>query len=61
MKEYSDVIADDHSQEELLNGLHVSADFDDSGADTDSSGELLEKIRPTKTDVKTAQRMSKEQ
>ena len=61
MKEYSDVIADDHSQEELLNGLHVLADFDDSGADTDSSGELLDKIQPTKTDVKTAQRMSKEQ
>ena len=61
MKEYSDAIDEDDTQQEMVNGTHVPANYDDSGADTDSSGELLEKIQPTKTDVKIARRMSKEQ
>jgi len=48
LKEYSDEI-DDGSQEDMVNG-----DNEDSSADTDSSGELLERIQPTKADVKTA-------
>ena len=60
MKEYSDAVDEDDTQE-MCNGTHAPVNFEDSGADTDSSGELLEKIRPTKTEVKTARRMSKEQ
>ena len=61
MKEYSDVIEEDDTQREMVNGAHVPVNYKDSGADTDSSGELLDKIQPTKTDMKTARRMSKEQ
>ena len=61
MKEYSDAIDEDDTQQEMVNGTHVPVNYEDSGADTDSSGELLEKIQPTKTDVKIARRMSKEQ
>ena len=61
LKEYSDVADDDESQQHMVNGTHVLVDHEDSGADTDSSGELLERIQPTKTDVKIARRMSKDQ
>lgn len=62
LKEYSDIIDDDdESQMKMVNGMHVSVDHEDSGADTDSSGELLERIQPTITNVKTARRMSKDQ
>ena len=57
LKEYNDVTDDD---EKMVNGTHDSVDYD-SGADTDSSGELLERIPPITTDVKIAQRMSKDQ
>ena len=61
MKEYSDDVVDEDDTQEMVNGAHISVNFEDSGADTDSSGELLEKIQPTKTEVKIARRMSKEQ
>ena len=62
LKEYSDEIDDDDKQQGIANGTHhLSADFEDSGADTDSSVELLERIPVAKTDVKIARRISKDQ
>ena len=58
MKEYNDGI-DDDSQHAMVNGI-PSIDPEDSGADTDSSGELLERMEPMKTNVKTAERISKD-
>ena len=39
---------DDDTQQEMVNGAHVPMNYEDSGADTDSSGELLEELQPTK-------------
>lgn len=55
LKEYSDETGDGDG---MINGTHILIDHEDSGADTDSSGELLERIQPTKADTKIAQRMS---
>lgn len=62
LKQYSEDIDDDDTQLGIANGTHhMSGEYDDSGADTDSSVELLERIPPAKTDVKMARRISKDQ
>ena len=61
LKEYSEEIDDDDIQQRITNGTHHMLVDYDSGTDTDSSGELLERIPPAKTDVKIARRISKDQ
>ena len=48
MKKYSDAIDEDDTQQEMGNGTHVPVNYEDSGADTDSNGELLEKYNQQK-------------
>ena len=44
LKEYSDAIDDDDdTQQEMVNGMHVSVDYEDSGADTTAVVNCLKK------------------